>query len=231
MLSFVNDIKLNVGLIWLAIGLSTGLLLLLSHPLLAPRFRQPLLLLRWILVPYLGLLTGGLSPRLMGLTGINWLDSFGLGLGLIGALLALLILVRTLVNLTHDEPTTKAPHHITYPLWSLFPALQIGAEEFHWSFLRGVLWETLLGNGLATAQASYWAVWLAALLALPAILRYQPTTVARLLKGAMLLITTVLFFYTQNFWLCWLLHSMAWSLLNPTHLRLPLATPALQQQR
>lgn len=230
MLSFVNEIKLNVGLIWLAIGLSTGLLLLLIHPLLAPRFRQPLLLLRWLLVPYLGLLTGGLSPRLMGLTGINWLASFGLGIGLIGALLALLILVRTLLNLTHDEPATKPAQSAPYPVWSLWPILQIGAEEFHWSFLRGVIWETLLGNGLATAQASYWAVWLAALLALPAILRYQPTTVARLLKSAMLLITTVLFFYTHNFWLCWLLHSLAWSLLNPRHLLLPLATPALPRQ-
>jgi hypothetical protein len=231
MLSFVNEIKFNIGLLWLAIGLSTGLLLLLIYPLLAPRFRQPLLLLRWVLVPYLGLLTGGLSPRLMGLTGINWLASFGLGLGLIGALLALLILVRTLINLTQEEPTLKPAPKATDPVWSLLPALQIGAEEFHWSFLRGVLWETLLGNGLTTAQAGYWAVWLAALLALPAILRYQPTTIARLLKGAMLLMTTVLFFYTHNFWLCWLLHGMAWSLLNPTHLRVPLATPALRQQR
>lgn len=247
MLSFMNNFELNAALVWLAISLSMGLLLLLIYPLLAPRFRQPLLLIQWVLLPYVGLITGGLSPRLLGLTGINWLASFGLGLGLIGILLLLLIFVRTLINLTHDEPTTDQPtasrpfqdqpkrtadnkpsRVIVRPSWSLFPALQIGAEEFYWSFLRGALWETLITYGLTTTQASYWAIWLAALLALPAILRHQPTALLRLFKGAMLLLTTVLFFYTHNFWLCWFLHTLAWSLLSPTRLRLDRPVLALQ---
>ncbi len=247
MLSFMNNVELNAGLVWLAISLSMGLLLLLIYPLLAPRFRQPLLLIHWVLLPYVGLITGGLSPRLLGLTGINWLASFGLGLGLIGILLLLLIFVRTLINLTHDEPTSDKttadqPFQASSPLfahkesskvlvtpgWSLLPALHIGAEEFYWSFLRGALWETLIAYGLASTPASYWAIWLAALLALPSILRHQPTALLRLFKAAMLLLTTVLFFYTHNFWLCWFLHTLAWSLLNPTRLRLQRPVLALK---
>jgi len=223
MLSFMDGLDLNAGLVWLMVDLSAGLLLLLIDPLLAKRLRPPLVLVYWVIIPYFGLITGGLSPRLMGLTGINWLASFGLGLGLIGALLILLLFIRTLLNLP-DTPTIAAerypPSGQQAPAinWGAWPIFQIGAEEFHWAFLRGALWESLLNAGFPLLPASYWALWLAALFALPAIWRQQATPIQRLLKSAILLITTVLFFYTRNFWLCWFFHSIAWRLLNPSRL-------------
>ncbi len=48
----------------------------------------------WVLIPYLGLLVGGLSPRLMGISNLDWLPSIGLGLGFIFVVLVLLLLVR-----------------------------------------------------------------------------------------------------------------------------------------
>lgn len=245
MLSFMDAVELNAGFVWLIVDVSIGLLLLLIYPLLAVRFRPPLFLIYWVIIPYLGLISGGLSPRLMGLTGINWLASFGLGLGLIGILLVLLLFIRTLLNLARDEPTgaqsSRPAAHQGWEAavraqpqaggWSLWPVLQVGAEEFHWAFLRGALWETLLNAGFTILQASYWALWLAALLAVPAIWRNQATPIQRLLKGAILLITTVLFFYTRNFWLCWFLHSIAWGLLNPHRLPHPHAMANITTSR
>ena len=210
---------------WLLSDLLLGFAILAFFHLFPTAYRPAICTLRWVLVPYGALLAGGISPRFMGLIGINWLTSFGLGLGLIVALLGLLILVRSTTDFIAIDPETAgeaspqigAPsfHNISYKPFSLAPLFAAGAEEFHWSFLRGSLWEILQSASHPMDQAAYWAIWLAALLALPAIFRFRKTLLERFFKIILLLLTTVLFIYTQNFWLCWLLHGLVLLLLTP----------------
>ena len=68
----------------------------------------------------------------------------------------------------------------------------------------------LLMLGEPLAAPAYWAVWLAALLALPSALALQPAAGTRLGKATV--VTSVLFFYTRNFWFCWAIHAFAWLL-------------------
>ncbi|MEZ4861901.1 MAG: hypothetical protein R3C14_11355 [Caldilineaceae bacterium] len=217
---------------WLLFNLIVSFGLWWGYPRIASHYRHLVLRARWIGIPYLSLMLGSVSPRLMGLTGINWLASFGFGMGMIGVVLALLTVVRSTTDSYANAlslPTISA-HLDSAPLdevnrrgsrvsvFTPVSLLDLGAEEFHWAFLRGALWELFLAIPAWAAQAGYWAVWGAALLAIPDILRYQPTLPYRLFKCALLFVTSVLFLYTRNFWLCWLLHSLGWLLLTPATL-------------
>jgi hypothetical protein len=191
---------------WLVLDLVAGALFWLGLRYIPLRARPLATAARWVAVPYLGLIFGGLSPRLMGLAGINWVVSLGLGVGLLFAMVALLTLVRVAFAVPAAE--TGAPL-LSWParIYSIFDS---GAEEFHWAFLRGALAGIALAAptaGAVPGSALYWAVWLAALLALPETLRVARSGPARLLKVVTLLATTVLFLYVPNFWLCWLLHA------------------------
>ena len=87
---------------------------------------------RWLLVPYLGLISGGLSPRLLGLSNIDWLVSLSLGIGIIFVVLAALLIVRATTlfstRFSESQATLPAPMRLT-PYGSV--ALRGGAEEFH----------------------------------------------------------------------------------------------------
>lgn len=188
---------------WLVLDLIAGVLFWLGLRYIPLRARPLAVAARWVAVPYLGLILGGLSPRLMGLTGINWPVSLGLGVGMLFTTVALLILVR--VAFAAPPPELAAPAQS----WStrVYSIFDSGAEEFHWAFLRGALAGIALAAPAAPDSARYWAVWLAALLALPETVRAARSGPARLLKVVTLLATTVLFLYVPNFWLCWLLHA------------------------
>jgi len=95
----------------------------------------------------------------------------------------------------------------------------LGAEEFHLAFLRSAIWEIFLTTTPTLLQANYWAAWAALLLAIPESLFYLSTPTQRLCKGALLAATTVLFIFTRNFWLSWLLHLLGWMVLAPSALR------------
>jgi hypothetical protein len=41
----------------------------------------------------------------------------------------------------------------------------------------------------------------------------------RIAKVATLAVTSIVFFYTGNFWLCWLIHGVLWLLLAPAPAR------------
>jgi hypothetical protein len=47
----------------------------------------------------------------------------------------------------------------------------------------------------------------AAVRRLPLALALQPNRSLRVIKLAALLVTSILFLYTRNFWLCWLVHA------------------------
>lgn len=88
-----------------------------------------------------------------------------------------------------------------------------GGEQFQWSFLRGAVWEVALINAGNTGPIGYWAVWIATLLALPAVLLQPLNRADRLLKIIILVVSAILFVFTRNFWLCWIFHAAAWLLL------------------
>lgn len=221
---------------WLGATLLCGLALLIIYRQTPASYRRPLHTIRWLVIPYLGLLTGGISPRFMGVTEINWFASFGFGLVLIAGILAVLALIRSVTAFpVSTAPTVstaiataslsrapspqllgEAERQKRYATAFSTSVLTIGAEEFHLTFLRSAIWELLLTFFVAPVQAGYWAAWAALLLALPEAVYYPATVTERLCKGALLVATTVLFIFTRNFWLCWLLHLLGWILLAPS---------------
>ena len=215
---------------WLSASLLCGLCFMLLFPQIPRPYRRPLRNAGWIVIPYLGLITGGISPRLLGLTGINWSASFGFGLVLIGSVLVVLVIIRSVMAFSlASVPATALPAHSSQPgpvtphtyqrsayaTGFSISLLDIGAEEFHLAFLRSACWELLLGIPLLSAQANYWAAWVGLALALPEALYHQPSVMQRLYKGVLLVTTTVLFIFTRNLWLSWLLHLLGWVLLAP----------------
>jgi hypothetical protein len=193
------------------------MLLFAVRPYLSVAWRLNLILLYWLLIPYLGLILGGLSPRLMGFTDIDWQASLSLGAGLIVGILATLAAVR--LTSTGDNAAERTPEDtMIRPRRHLIEFFKNGAEEFHWCFLRGACWELLLALPTPPEFPGYVAIWVAGALALGERLLTQVTGRLWLPKLILLLATTVLFFYTRNFWLCWLLHALAWLVLAPTSL-------------
>jgi hypothetical protein len=184
------------------------------------RQRRWLNMARWVLIPYAGLMAGSLSPRLMGLTGIDWYLTLGIGIALTVTLLVTLAIVGFLLRekagrTVTDVTTAKSPSVRARPGWASATVLVLaaGAEQFHWSFLRGAIWEILMLEQMTIGQPGYWAVWIAALVALPEILLQPPLPTLRLIKVAILVVTSILFIFTRNFWLCWVLHAAAWTIL------------------
>lgn len=177
--------------------------------------------MHWVLIPYIGLLIGHLSPTLMGLTHIDWLSSLRYGTGMIFVVIILFGLIRT----TAIQPPTKPSQEsvTTSPVLLLDPKnrrnsspllftglLSIifvaGMQEFHWSFLRGACLEILLILAPNISLPAYSAIWLASALAGLELLTYKQSTVVLITIGVIMITTSILFFYTQNYWLCWGLH-------------------------
>ncbi|MCL4859991.1 MAG: hypothetical protein KJZ93_11320 [Caldilineaceae bacterium] len=207
--------------LWLLVSFLALLILLLLWPTLSWRGRRYGLYARWLIAPYLGLLSGGLSPRLMGLSHFDWLVSLSLGLAISFAILGVLLVVRATTLVT--QPLEQTPSLISTPReggrFSIAPYLReafaCGVEEFHWSFLRAATWEILLSLPNPPAYPLYTAVWIGAIIAAVELLVVRHGGSRRLLKLVVIIATTLLFFYTHNFWLCWALHTAAWMILQP----------------
>lgn len=205
---------------WLAMALILGVAVSGAKPYL-PSAVQPFLVpAYWVLTPYLALIAGGASPRLMGLSAIDWALSLRIGVGLALGVLAFALLARAASSRT-DELSEKGDARPDPQHWlGILASVGLcGAEEFFWSFLRGATAELFVTLSVTLDASGYWAVWLAALLAAPMAALTQPTTMHRLVKLAILAMTSVLFFYTYNFWLCWALHVLSWMLLLSAHSR------------
>src|SRR5687767_6471759 len=122
---------------WLLVSILSTSLLASIQETLPVRWRGPTWFALWLLIPYLGLLLGGLSPRLLGLAQHDWLAGLGLGLGLIFAVVILLTLARALTDL--DAPASSSAessegrrlgwHTVSSTL------LWCGIEQFHWVFI------------------------------------------------------------------------------------------------
>jgi hypothetical protein len=211
--------------VWLVISVLCGVALLAGWSFTPNVWRPWLALFYWVAIPYLALLTGAVSPRLMGL---RYMEA---GAALLLVLVVLATAVRLLTVTPRPHPPTAQGLHVA--TWAAVVAAicLCGAEEFFWSFLRGALWEIALSLPQSIEVPAYWAVWVAALLALPLVLVLQPSASRRLVKTAILIVTSVVFFYTRNFWLCWLLHSAIWLLMVPLVHETPIFAPARSAEK
>jgi hypothetical protein len=207
---------------WLLLDLLTALGFALLLAGLPPRRKNLLWSLRWLLVPFLALLAGAVSPQAMGIAGVDREIALRLGLPLVAGLLLLLVLVRLAVRSEGGSGVNPPPvaEAGTIP----FALLYTGAEQFHWCFQRAALLAIFAALPSAPVSAAYWATWAAVLLALPGLLLLQGGW-ARLWNLVALTSTAILFFYTRNFWLCWALHATIVLLAGPTLVRSALTNP------
>ena len=116
-------------------------------------------------------------------------------------------------------------------IWRLLPFILFygGAEELHWSFLRGALWEILLTSPLTIELPFYWAVWIAAGIVVVELALRRLHAEEWLVYLVVLATSSTLFLFTRNFWLCWILHSTALLILLPA-LRTPIALLDFRQR-
>ena len=208
---------------WLLLSLVSLPLVLIAATRVSKRGQRWLYAARWVLIPYAGLMTGGLSPRLMGLSKINWATTLSLGIALLFGLLLLTIGVRIFV-IANSQPSKQSDseesdHSFSEPRsgWANIglTILLTGAEQFHWSFVRGAIWELLLlWPQPLDGSPAYRAIWIATLITLPEIWLQPLAGPQRLLKSVLLVMTAIVFLYTRNFWLAWLVHATAWLILT-----------------
>ena len=64
---------------WLVVSLLCTLALLAGQPFAPPAWRTPLAVANWVGIPYLALIAGGVSPRLMGLKLSELADGLSIG--------------------------------------------------------------------------------------------------------------------------------------------------------
>lgn len=166
-------------------------------------------LVRLAVVPYLALLLGQISPRDMGLTGYDWSSSLALGSLIMVAMLALWIGVRTVGASTsadaQEHSLSERSSIATWPNRGLLVLLS-GGVELNWSFWRASGAQILNYVPISIQSPAYWGIVLSFLIVLPDTLRATTSNIGRILNVAILVATSVLFLFTKNFWLCWILH-------------------------
>lgn len=209
---------------WLVIALLGGVAVSAARPFVPATWRSFLFAGFWIGLPYLALIAGGVSPRLMGLVYIDWLTSLRLGVGLALALIAVAAVARLSLRRSSGQPLDSSQATVAAAKWGapIAAIAQSGAEEFFWCFLRGAVLELMLALQISVELPLYWSIWIAAVIALPLSLTNRASSYARLVAVAVLVMTSILFFYTRNFWLCWFVHATVWLLLTPAE---PAAQP------
>ncbi len=195
---------------WLALDLLLGVFFWFGVRFVPMRWRNLALIARWVAVPYLGLIGGGISPRLMGLSGIDWRSGLMLGVGLIAVVWGLLLFVQIsgfgAPTASGSGPSAQDALRKTSLPDRIYSVLASGAEEFHWCFLRSAFLAIALVGGGGGANG-YGAIWLVGLIAVPETLLAAPSPSLRLHKVVAFLATTILFLFVRNFWLCWALHA------------------------
>ena len=211
------------GLLWLALGLIISLSInLASRRISAATHRYACLIYR-VAIPYLSILTGAISPYLMGLSNIDWATSLGIGAGLSFAVLLILALINiALLNSQNRSSTTKSGVQINlsihaWPKRQLFNgAVWALAEQFYWAFNRAAIWEFLLRAEPNMQVPAYHALWITGLTALPDTLMHTTDLQNRLGNVGIFIATSILFFFTHNFWLCAFLHLAMVAMLHTT---------------
>jgi hypothetical protein len=136
--------------------------------------------------------------------------------------LLLAIVLLAVVGRLLTSPSAQPANDGGWPQRAAW-VIQAGGEEWFWCFLRAAFWELLLAWPQAVTLPLYAAIWAAGGLALPLALALQPDSARRVIKLAVLLVTSTLFLYTRNFWLCWLIHAALVVVFTPAVLHSPRA--------
>jgi hypothetical protein len=181
-----------------------------------------LLRLAWLIGPgYVTLLIGLLSPSLMGLTQIDWGAPFVLGLGF--AALSLIVLLAA--GLAYRRSFQHHPERRSLPGAideSVRLVLEAGGLQWHWAFYRCVAITFLQTTDVL--EPTYWGTWLAvAIIALEGLLNpllwrdlgRPGLAERRILRAILLIVTSVLYLISRNFWLAWAFHAASISVLEP----------------
>jgi len=199
-------------LIWaIAEAILTGGWLLLQHRL-PQRWYSLIQLVRLSAIPYFALISGQISPRLMGFSGYDWSNSLSIGSLLIVSVFALWIGIRVTEE-ANSVAVEATPEQLSLGMslkWSINGLLLLtaGGWELNWAF-----WRVVFSQGVALLVAGiesplYWGIACAVLFALLTLFFSALTPAARITSVAILIATSVLFLFTRNFWLCWFLHAM-----------------------
>ncbi len=156
-------------------------------------------------LPYLALLAGAASPRGMGLMGLDWVRTFGLGVPLAVIAWALIWVGWRQAHPTPSELTPTHHRGAGTAGW-LSAALEAGGQQMHWAFYRDAwtrwwdpywgAWASLLTLGLEWISGA-WS-W-----------RGRRAPLQMLMAHILLaLITTALHLLVSNWWLNWGLHTL-----------------------
>ena len=170
--------------------------------------------LRWgymIGLPYLLLVSGGLSPTHIGLVELDWVGTLRRGGIVAPATLVVLLIawwtyLRVVPRPIVDRDSAREPLAIV----CVASFAEAAALQLHWAFYRAS------AATLPWGSNSYWAAWLGAALVLlewglnPWVwrsLRNADGGDNSVRRGALLFISTALFLVAGNLWLCWLVHA------------------------
>ncbi|HIC89529.1 MAG TPA: hypothetical protein EYP04_09030 [Anaerolineae bacterium] len=177
---------------------------------------------------YLTLLLGIVSLRHMGLGELDWVRSLGVGGTIALISLTLLLLVAWAYRRAlAAHPAPPVAHQVPQPpLGVLGLLIQAAAEQLHWALYRAtaIRWLLNLPANVSlldikpAADPTYWGSWIglglvcAEWLLTPTFytdLRWSGQAEDRYRRLALLLLTTVLFYFSRNLYLCWGAHAMA----------------------
>jgi hypothetical protein len=180
----------------------------------------------YLLVPFLALQRGLISPYALGLTEIDWPETLSTGLVLAASAVVLtlfgwLLFRRTLPEGSRGDPLARLIAALRGPVTAVL-------EQWHWAFYRAAMATTLLtlaGTGLPPwlgalveklqADPLYWGAWLG--IALAGIewalnpfgrfaLRLEGERAAAIRRASLAVATTGVFVLTRNLWLCLAMH-------------------------
>jgi hypothetical protein len=219
---------------FLAIVIATNIAYFAIRPRLAnPAFRRgPVAAIGWaalnlfyLLVPFLALQGGIISPYALGLTEINWPATLSTGLVLaasvvVVALFGWLLYRRTLPDGAESDAFGRLINGLNAPVAALL-------QQWHWAFYRAgmaavlqtaIVAEPTRLSGLASrlsADPLYWGAWFGIALigaewALNpfsrATLRSDAGRTTAIRRASLAVATTGLFVLTRNLWLCFAAH-------------------------
>lgn len=161
-------------------------------------------------LPFLALIRGAMSPRLLGLSHLDWIGGIGSGVPLgLGAFLLLVWgwshYIRSLGRRKVERPRLAEVHTLSQPWgWPLI-LLEVIYLEAHWAFYRSgplaVLrdyWGVFAGLGVVFIE---WAM-------NPKLRRSLGTERQGEIvwSGSLALVIAIIFLFTRNLWLCALIH-------------------------
>jgi len=212
---------------WLLVDLLLSIALLVLMPV--AKWQRPGLAqgMYWLIVPFLAMLPGAVSPQALGMTGVDWTAALKSGLPLSVALVLLLATVRLTADATHADRLSGMAHATEGRNGSgtvAFALLSAGAQQLHWCFQRSALMAVFAVTFPVSGSSTYWATWASMLFAVPALLLLESGW-ARLWNVVALVATAILFLHAGNFWLCWAVHACALLLAGPSLFRLPTSAP------